>query len=156
VDTINARVASTFSGAPATAATANGGMWSSGGPAIDANGHVFITTGNSPAGSGNSPRVWGQSVLEWAPQLPLQPIGTDTPFTYCQMDTADIDLAGSAPMIVPDLNPATTGTPHLMAFGGKQGNVYLLSRDRLPGRLDQRPPCGSDSTTDLSLLPPGP
>jgi hypothetical protein len=44
----------------------------------------------------------------------------------------------------------------LITFGGKQGNMYLVDRDVLPGRLDQRQPCSTDSTTDLSLMPPGP
>jgi outer membrane protein assembly factor BamB len=70
------------------------------------------------------------------------------------MDQHDTDLAAGTPMILPDLDPATTSTPHLIAFGGKQGNAYLVDRAHLAGRLDQRPPCSSDSTTDKSLLPP--
>ncbi len=33
-----------------TTGTANGGMWASGGPSIDALGNVFVVTGNSPTG----------------------------------------------------------------------------------------------------------
>jgi outer membrane protein assembly factor BamB len=72
------------------------------------------------------------------------------------MDTADTDLAGSTPVIIPDLDPAATGTPHLVAFGSKQGNVYLVDRDNLPGRLDQRPPCSNDPSSDPSLIAPDP
>jgi hypothetical protein len=72
------------------------------------------------------------------------------------MDTADTDLAGSTPMILPDLDPATTSTPHLVSFGSKQGNAYLVSRDYLPGALNQRPPCSSDPSSDASLIPPDP
>jgi hypothetical protein len=67
------------------------------------------------------------------------------------MDVADTDLAGSSPIVLPDLDPAMTATPHLVAFGGKQGNVYLVERDDLPGMLTQRPPPGGASTSDRSL-----
>src|SRR5690606_32636819 len=46
--------------------------------------------------------------------------------------------------------------PRLMTVGGKQGNVYLLDRDRLPGALDRRPPCSRDAAGDGSLLAPSP
>lgn len=38
--------------------------------------------------------------------------------------------------------------------GGKQGNIYLLDRRTLPGKLDRRPACSTDSSTDASLLAP--
>jgi len=41
-------------------------------------------------------------------------------------------------------------------LGGKQGNVYLVDRARMPGSLVRRPPISEDSSTDGSLLPPGP
>ncbi len=154
VDTEARRVAAAFSGAPSSEMTANGGMWAAGGPAVDAGGLVYATTGNSPDGSGLASGVWGQSLLVWDRMLHL--VGTYTPFDYCQWDTNDIDLGGNSPLLVPDLDPASTTTPHLVAFGSKQGSVYLVDRDRLPGRLDHRPPCGTDPVTDKSLLPPGP
>ncbi len=40
-------LASAFSGAPWTAASANAGMWASGGSSVDNRGNVFIVTGNS-------------------------------------------------------------------------------------------------------------
>jgi hypothetical protein len=157
VDTLTPKLRSAFSGAPSTVATANGGMWGSGGPALDTFGNIYDTTGNSPTGSDNANGTWGESVLVWhaAPSL-LQLLGTYTPWNYCQMDTSDIDLGGDSPIIVPDLNPATTSTPHLVAFGSKQGNLYIVDRDHLPGGLTARQACSTDSTTDLSLLPPGP
>jgi hypothetical protein len=67
---------------------------------------------------------------------------------------ADIDLAGGSPFILPDLDPSTTSTPRLISFGGKQGNQYLVDRDRMPGSLISRPACGINPAADLSLLPP--
>jgi hypothetical protein len=154
VNTRTPALASAFAGAPTNVAFANGGMWGSGGPAIDANGTVMDTTGNSPSGSNNSPHVWGNSFLEWNPATPLQLHGTYTPWNYSLMDQNDTDLGGGSPIAI-DLNPASTGTPHLAAFGGKQGNAYLVDRANLKGSLSARQAPSTDSSTDTSLLPPG-
>ncbi len=154
VDAVSPRVLSGFSGAASSARIANAGMWGAGGPSIDAGGRVYITTGNSTAQSPGATGVWGQSLLVWRPGPALQLAGTYTPFNHCQLDEMDIDLGGGSPIIIPDLDPATTSTPHLAAFGGKQGNIYLVDRDNLPGRTDSRPPCSADSAMDRSLLPP--
>ncbi len=153
VDTRTPRVAASFSGAPSIAPEANGGMWGPGGASVAADGTVCATSGNSPAVSHDSPNVWGQSLLCWDSALRL--VGTFTPFNYCDMDVYDTDLGGSSPVLLPPLDPATTTTPHLIAFGGKQGTVYLVDRDHLPGGTRSRQPCSTDSTTDRSLLPPG-
>jgi hypothetical protein len=171
VDTATPKLASAFAGAPDGRPSlhnfANGGMWASGGPALDTSGNVFITTGNGDYPSSVStcapncgsfdttPGYWGQTVLEWGPQQALSLLGTYTPWNHCLLETADIDLAGGAPIVVPDLGAANTSTPHTLAFGGKQGNVYLLDRDHMPGSLMQRQACSSNASTDASLLPPG-
>ena len=160
VDTLSAKLATAFAAAPNTTdATANGGMWSSSGAAIDTNGVVYETTGNSKTADDTTPGYWAQSVLQWAPGSPLTLTGTYTPFNHCQMDKADADLAGGGPVVVPDLGSGNTSTPHLLAFGGKQGNVYLLDRDHMPGMLTHRQNCAEPDLTgsggDGSLLPPG-
>jgi hypothetical protein len=155
VDTTRAQIAAAFSSSHNTTLdTAYGGMWGSGGAAVGADDRVFDTTGNAPDGSGPQPGLWGDSFLAWQPTLDL--VGTYSPWNYCQLDTADADLGGSSPMLIPDLDPAETATPHLITFGGKQGNVYLLDRDHLPGSLSSRPPCSMDPSSDPSLLAPDP
>jgi len=154
VDTVGAKLASAFSGAPSAVKFANGGMWASAGSSIDAKGMLYASTGNGTTENESTPGYWGQSVLQWNAAGPLTLTGTYTPFNYCLMDQYDTDLAGSAPMILPDLPSANTTTPHLLAVGGKQGNMYLLDRDHLSGSLSVRPGCSTDSTTDRSLLPP--
>jgi hypothetical protein len=143
---------SAFSAAPWINPSANGGMWASGGAGIDSNGNVYVVTGNGPAGP--IPQTWGESVLVWAPDLPLRLIGTYTPWNHCQLDNSDVDLCGSGVVIVPDLDPTTTSTPLLISLGGKQGNGYLVDRANMPGGLDQRPACSSSSLTDGSLWDP--
>ena len=152
IDTRAQRLVAAFPGGP-DGANEQGGIWASAGPAIGADGTVYATTGNGTIGAANWPAYWGESLLAWTPQLALT--GTYTPFNYCQLEFADADVGADSPMIV-DLDPALTSTPHLLAFGSKQGNVYLLDRDHLPGALDARPPCSSDASQDASLLAPTP
>ncbi len=156
VDTATPALASAFSAAPSTELQANGGMWASGGPAVDSLGNVYSTTGNTTTGITNAPGYWSQSVLVWGPGAPLSLIGTYTPWNYCQMDQDDADLSGGAVVVLPDLGATNTSTPHLITFGGKQGNQYLVDPDHLPGSLISHPPCSTDPSTEVSLLAPGP
>jgi cytochrome c5 len=80
--------------------------------------------------------------------------GTYTPFNHCLTAKNDIDLGAGGAMLPPDLPATASATPKLLVIGGKQGNVYLLDRMRLPGRLDRRPACSRDASSDGSLLPP--
>jgi hypothetical protein len=160
VDTGTPALASAFAGAPSSAASANGGMWASAGPAVDEDGNLYSTTGNGTTNTTNVPGYWGDSVLMWQPvpegTPPLALAGTYTPWNYCQMDLNDIDLAGGGVLVLPDLGAANTTTPHLITFGGKQGNQYLVDRDHMPGVLVSRAPCSTDPSSDLSLVPPSP
>src|SRR2546430_1476407 len=117
---------------------------------------VTPVNGNGP--SGPLDRYWGESLLAFAPTLPLSLVATYTPWNHCQLDDFDVDLAGGAPMLLPDLDPSRTSTPHLIALGGKQGNLYLLDRDHLPGGLARRPNCNRSNPmaapADRSLFGP--
>lgn len=164
VDSARAKVASAFA-ATAITAERQGGMWSSGGPSVDRQGHVHIATGadskftQQKAGIAgvfpDSEHAWGQSILQFKDgEQGLQLTGTYTPFNYCQAAAMDIDL-GSSGTVAIDLDPTTTATPQLLALGGgKQGNAYLLDRLHLPGSLTKRHPCSEDPSSDASLLSP--
>ncbi len=167
VDTENVRVATAFS-ASQSSDEGVGGMWAAGGPAVDSDGNVYMSTGssvlNTLAGMGisgvfpDSEGNWGQSVIKLSdsPIRGFELTGTYTPFNYCQAGANDIDLGASSPVVI-DLDPRTSANPHLLALGGaKQGNAYLLDRERMPGSLVIRQPCSNDSSTDGSLLAPDP
>lgn len=154
-DVTTRTVRASFSAAPAHDDHANGGIWGAGGAALDRDGRVFVTTGNGPEGSGPAPHVFANALLGFDAAKSLKLTGAYVPWNYCQLDLADIDIGASTPIVF-DLDPATTSTPHLLAVGGKQGNVYLLDRDALPAPGEGRPPCSTDATSDRSLLPPGP
>lgn len=165
IDTAAHRVASAFS---ATTRTEEGvgGMWAAGGPAVDAHGHIYVSTGssvlNTLAGKGvagvfpDSPGNWGQSIIELGDsrERGLTLLGTYTPFDYCQTGAHDMDIGSSSPSLL-DLDPRQTSTPLLLALGGgKQGNAYLLDREHMPGGLQRRHPCSTDPASDASLLAP--
>jgi hypothetical protein len=157
VDTRAARVATAFSGAQDTASECNSGLWAPGGPAVDDDGRVFLTVGNGPASFIGQPHAWGESALAWSRDLTLS--GTYAPWDFCQMEQGDADLGGDAPMLVPNLDPGSTSTPRLAVFGSKQGTVYALDREHMPGSLDARQACAmawDSASHDQSLLPPGP
>jgi hypothetical protein len=167
VDTRRIRIASAFS---MTARTEEGvgGLWASGGAAVDARGDVYVATGssviNALAGKGaagvypDSDGNWGQSILRLSigRSSGFRLAGTYTPFNYCRAGAQDIDLGAGSPVLI-DLDPGSTTTPRLLALGGsKQGNAYLLDRDRMPGGLVRRQPCADDPSRDGSLLGPNP
>jgi hypothetical protein len=145
------RLVEAFPGGPELA-TEQAGMWAPGGAAIDASGALYQATGNSPVADQAAAGCWGESVLRFdASALALR--ATYTPFNRCALDVADADLGGSSPMLL-DLDAGDASTTNLLVVGSKQGNVYLLDRDALPGPLDARPACSTDASSDGSLLPP--
>jgi hypothetical protein len=165
-------VVSAYSGVDSTAISANGGMWGAGGPAVDANGNVFVSTGDSPGGTGPTPGAWGNSVLEFAPGQTLTLIGVYSPWNYQIQDTIDSDLGGGSPILI-NLPAGSSTTTELLAVGGKQGNGYLLDAGNnlnnptpnpngspapYPASLTSRPPVVAPnqdpSLYDLSAIRP--
>jgi outer membrane protein assembly factor BamB len=154
VDTLAPKVASTFASV-ATPHRRTGGIWGPGGAAVDTDGTVFAVTGTNFSGFVDRPHDWSQSVLAFAngpAGLALR--GTYTPFNHCATAAMDIDLGSGGITLLPPLDGASSTTSHLAVMGSKQGNIYLLDRRHLPGKLDRRPPCSTDSATDASLLAP--
>jgi mono/diheme cytochrome c family protein len=153
-DTSQPKVSSAFA-AVAMPNRGSGGIWGAGGPAVDAQGSVYVVTGSGFGGFQDSTHDWTQSVLKLsqpgARGFALQ--GSYTPFNYCRTAKMDIDLGAGGALLLPDVRNTS---PRLMAVGGKQGNVYLLDRDRLPGSLERRPVCSEDASQDGSLLAPQP
>ena len=104
-----------------SSATQGGGaIWAAGnGPTVDSSGNIWVATGNSPAGSsfGNQ-----ESVLKFDSSLDL--LDHTAPSNWQYLDTYDLDLGSSAPVLLPD---------GLVFQIGKQGVGYLLSAAGLGG-----------------------
>jgi len=89
-------------------------IWQSGqGPAADAEGNVYVVTGN---GSWDGIHNFSESFLRFSPQLKL--LDWFTPTNHAQLDKDDNDLNSSGATLIP-------GT-HLVIGGGKQGVLYSL------------------------------
>src|SRR5205823_6065243 len=160
-----AAIVSAYSGVDSSATLANAGMWGAGGPAVDAAGNVFVSTGDSPSGTGQTPGAWGNSVLEWGPGQILTLVGVYTPWNYQTQDTIDSDLGGGSPIIIA-LPAGSSTTTVLAAVGGKQGNGYLVNAGNhlnnptanpnnspaaYPASLTARPPGNLTPNQDPSL-----
>jgi len=93
------------------------GIWHPGGPAVDSNGDLWVSTGNS-ASSGSFD--YGNSVVHLSPQL--QSVDFFAPTDWLRLDGGDTDLGS--------VGPALVGTNRIVA-GSKQGTAYLLDRAHL-------------------------
>lgn len=152
IDTTAASIASAFSSAPSTRMESSGGIWGSAGPHVDDQGQVWATTGNSPPGTGDAPGVWGNSLLQLSAELRLE--RAYSPFNYCVLDDHNMDLGASQPHRLAPVPESST--PNLIAFGGKQGVVYLLDVDAISDAGLGRGPCSTDAAADQSLHAPLP
>jgi len=93
------------------------GIWHPGGPAVDANGGLWVSTGNSES-SGNFD--YGNAVVHLSPQL--QAVDYFAPTNWLKLNQGDIDLGS--------IGPALVGTNRVLA-AGKQGIAFLLDRAHL-------------------------
>ncbi|MBV8817865.1 MAG: PQQ-binding-like beta-propeller repeat protein [Acidobacteriaceae bacterium] len=123
-----------------TPQTEGGAIWQSGrGPALDTKGNVYVETGN---GSVSETTDLGNSIVQFNSQgkVTASMTGPGRPL----LDTEDLDLGATGPLITPDTN--------LLIAGGKQGNFYIVN----PSALSQ--PSGLLQTLDVTgctVNPPG-
>jgi hypothetical protein len=110
----------------ATVTTGNrgGGVWQSGRPpVVDGNGFVYVYVGNAYGNGYDGVADFSESVLKLDPANGLTLVDWFTPSNWSSLDTNDLDLTSSGPMLVPG-----TG---LLAGGGKTGVLYVLNTANL-------------------------
>ncbi|HEX4153217.1 MAG TPA: IPT/TIG domain-containing protein [Steroidobacteraceae bacterium] len=125
------------SGVFATVVTGNrgGGVWQSGRPPlVDSAGYVYVFTGNGYGAGYDGVEDFSESVLKLDPAQGLKLLDWFTPSDWSYLDTQDLDLSSSGPMLVPG-----TG---LLAGGGKTGVMYVLNTSNL----------GKYTTTDSQVV----
>jgi len=98
---------------------ARAGIWGPSGPAVDAAGDLYVSTGN-----GNSTNTFdfGDAVVRLAPDLRL--LDWFAPANWADLNAGDTDLGSMGPAIVGG---------NLLFQAGKQGTGYLLRAGRLGG-----------------------
>jgi len=96
-------------------------IWGRAGAVIDpSNGDIFIATGN---GNWNGTTDWGDSLIELDANA-TRIVGNYTPADTARLNAADLDLGSASPVLL---------GADLMAQGGKDGKVRLLSRRTIAG-----------------------
>jgi hypothetical protein len=96
-------------------------IWGRAGAVIDpGSGDIFIATGN---GDWNGTTDWGDSLIEIDASA-TKVLGNYTPADTEELNARDLDLGSSSPVLLGD---------DLIAQGGKDGKVRLLSRKAIAG-----------------------
>ena len=110
------------------------GIWmGGGGPAADSAGNVYFATGNA-AYPGNTPGVsndYGDTFVKLGSGTPLNVSDYFAPSIAINDDQADADLGSAAPLLLPDMMDSGGITRHLAVVSGKDGSIYLASRDNM-------------------------
>ena len=132
---------------PDTCPQSQSAIWGRAGAVIDAKtGDLFVATGN---GSWNGTTDWGDSLLEidaGATKL----LGNYTPSDTAELDARDLDLGSTSPVLL---------GPDLIAQGGKDGKIRLVSRKAIAGEgphkggelQDVATPSGADLFTQPAV-----
>ncbi len=151
------KIVKKFIAAPVTAAGGNAaGIWMGGAsPAFDADGNLFVITGNGPFSQKASPYTaatdWGESFIRMSTAGGNQLMTVDygggsapdffTPYYWSTLNTGglikgtdnqgDRDLGGGGILLLPD----QAAGPHqkIMVGGGKQGTLYVLDQQVMGG-----------------------
>ena len=105
---------------PPTCAASDSAIWGrAGAVVVPGSGKLLVATGNAPWDGRTN---WGDAVLVLSSKARL--IGNYTPTNTAQLNTEDIDLGSTSPVYL---------TAKLIAQGGKDGKIRLLSMARLRG-----------------------
>ena len=112
----------------ATPNESRAGIWQSGGgPAADAAGNVYVSTGNGTFNASLGGTGYGDSLLKLASGT-LAVSDYFTPFNQSTLESLDADMGSGGPMLLPD---QSSGPAHLMVAFNKQGTLYLVDRDNM-------------------------
>jgi regulation of enolase protein 1 (concanavalin A-like superfamily) len=114
-------------------------IWQSGGaPAADANGFIYLLAANGifettlDANGFPSGQDYGNSFLKISTAgNALAVADYFAMWNEISESTADLDLGGGGAMLLPDLTDVTGALEHLAFGAGKDGNIYIVSRDSL-------------------------
>lgn|SRR6185437_10887468 len=96
-------------------------IWGRAGAVIDPqDGHIFIATGN---GDWNGRTDWGDAIVELDASATTI-LGNYSPTNTAELNDDDLDLGSTSPTLLGD---------SLLAQGGKDGKIRLLSRQQIAG-----------------------
>jgi hypothetical protein len=108
----------------------DGGIWMSGdGVAADANGNLYLPTGN---GDYDGTSNFGDTILKLSGPTngALSVADWFTPFNQSTLNGGDTDLGSGGILLLPDL-PAGSAHQQLLIQMGKEGKLYLIDRNNM-------------------------
>ncbi|MGH8296829.1 MAG: PQQ-binding-like beta-propeller repeat protein [Steroidobacteraceae bacterium] len=106
---------------PSSCPQTRSAIWGRAGAVIDpADGHIFIATGN---GDWNGTTDWGDALVELN-STATQILGNYAPADTEELEDSDLDLGSTSPVLLGG---------DLLAQGGKDGRIRLLSRREIAG-----------------------
>ena len=111
-------------------------FWGSGaGLSVDNNGYLYGLTANGPFGelsSNGFPKDgdYGDTFLKLSAQT-LDVVDYFTPYNQAQDAAADTDLGSGGTLVLPNMATASGEIVHLAVGAGKDGNIYLVNRNRM-------------------------
>jgi hypothetical protein len=129
---------------PSTCPASDSAIWGrAGAVVVPRSGKLLVATGNAPWDGHTN---WGDAVLVLSPKAKL--VGNYTPTNTDQLNATDLDLGSTSPVYL---------TSKLIAQGGKDGKIRLLSLTRLRGTRPHKGRelqiVGTPSGSDLFTAP---
>ena len=125
-------------------------IWQSGnGLAADEGGNIFASTAETGRNGFDVPsggQTYCMTALKLAPDLPVDPVDYFTPWNVAFLNSHDMDLSSSGPMVLPDQNGPW---PHELVVTGKYGVAFVLNRDN----LGMYSPGDSNALQEVVLVP---
>ncbi|HZY98305.1 MAG TPA: PQQ-binding-like beta-propeller repeat protein [Candidatus Baltobacteraceae bacterium] len=119
---------------PNSCPASDSGIWSRGGAVVDPDpsmhGAVYAATGNGEFDVHNGGHDYGDSIVGLSADV-TELLGHYTPSDYAQLDSGDVDMGSTSPVVLPR-QPASR-TPLMIAQGGKDAILRLINRAPLPG-----------------------
>jgi hypothetical protein len=110
---------------PSRCPASDSAIWGrAGAVVVPGSGKLLVATGNAPW---NGHTNWGDAVLVLSGKARL--VGNYTPTNTEELNSSDLDLGSTSPVYL---------TPQLLAQGGKDGKIRLLSFARLRGTRAHR------------------
>ncbi len=115
-----------------------GAFWAAGGgPAADANGNVYLISGNgtfdenlTPAGF-PSQGDFGDSFIKLAGRNSLRVADYFTPANQAELAANDLDFGSTAPLLLPPMKDSQGHTRQLAVGAGKDAVIYLVDRQHM-------------------------